>query len=502
MSSIQTQLPALQIIVPLVAGPIIVLLRHRLFAWFASTAVSVFTLLASISILDRVRTQGAIDYYLGGWPQHVGITYKIDVVNAFMLVLLSAITFVVMLFARQSVQKEIPEDKHHLFYAALLLCFTGLMGICITGDAFNVFVFLEISSLSAYALIGMGSSPKAPLAAFRYLVMGTIGGTFILMGLGFLLMATGTLNMAELVKLIPPVADTTMIRAGFAFIAIGSAIKLALFPLHMWLPDCYTYAPSVVSSFLSATATKVSYYVLVRAVFVLFGAALIEQTVRMEAVFFPMAMLAIFVGSIKAIGQINIKRLLAYSSVAQIGYMVLGLSFGNQDGLTGGMIHLFNHALMKGGLFLVLGCVAYQISSKESGWQVTIDDMKGLGKRMPLTAFAFVLGGLSMIGVPLTAGFVSKWYLALGALNAGMWWVVPLILLASLLAVLYIWKVVEAAYFQEPPEGAECKDAPWGLLVPTYLLIGASFYFGIFTDPMLSSAREAADLLLTAGGAK
>ncbi len=496
MSSIQVQLPALQIIVPLLAGPIIVLLRHRLFAWFASTAVSVFTLLASISILDRVRTQGAIDYYLGGWPQHVGITYKIDVVNAFMLVLLSAITFVVMLFARQSVEKEIPEDKHHLFYAALLLCFTGLMGICITGDAFNVFVFLEISSLSAYALIGMGSSPKATLAAFRYLVMGTIGGTFILMGLGFLLMATGTLNMAELVKLIPPVADTTMIRAGFAFIAIGSAIKLALFPLHMWLPDCYTYAPSVVSSFLSATATKVSYYVLVRAVFVLFGAALIEQTVRMEAVFFPMAMLAIFVGSIKAIGQINIKRLLAYSSVAQIGYMVLGLSFGNQDGLTGGIIHLFNHALMKGGLFLVLGCVAYQIGS------TCIDDMKGLGKRMPLTAFAFVLGGLSMIGVPLTAGFVSKWYLALGALQAGMWWVVPLILLASLLAVLYIWKVVEAAYFQEPPEGAECKDAPWGLLVPTYLLIGASFYFGIFTDPMLASAREAADLLLTAGGVK
>ena len=118
------------------------------------------------------------------------------------------------------------------------------------------------------------------------------------------------------------------------------------------------------------------------------------------------------------------------------------------------------------------------------------------------TAFAFVLGGLSMIGVPLTAGFVSKWYLALGALQAGMWWVVPLILLASLLAVLYIWKVVEAAYFQDPPEGAETKEAPWGLLVPTYLLIGASFYFGIFTDPMLSSAREAADLLLTAGGVK
>jgi multicomponent Na+:H+ antiporter subunit D len=496
VSSIQSHLPALQIIVPLVAGPIIVLLRHRIFAWAAATAVALFSLCASISLLDQVRTDGAIDYALGGWPQHVGIAYRIDVVNAFMLVLLSTITFVVMLFARQSVEREIEHSKHHLFYAAILLCFTGLMGICITGDAFNIFVFLEISSLSAYALIGMGSSPKAALASFRYLVMGTIGGTFILLGLGFLLMATGTLNMAELTKLIPAVADTTMIRAGFAFIVIGSAIKLALFPLHMWLPDCYTYAPSVVSSFLAATATKVSYYVLIRAVYGLFGAALIEQTYRMELVFLPLALMAIFVGSIKAIGQLNIKRLLAYSSVAQIGYMVLGLSFGNQEGLTGGIIHLFNHALMKGGLFLVLGCVAYQIGS------TTIDDMRGLGKRMPLTAFAFVLGGLSMIGVPLTAGFISKWYLALGALKAGMWWVLPLILIASLLAVIYIWKVVEAAYFQEPPEGAECKDAPLGLLIPTYLLIGASFYFGIFTDPMLSAASEAAELLLTAGGVK
>lgn len=496
MSSIQGHLPALQIVVPLVAGPLIVMVRHRLFAWAFASLVGLFSLLASISILQQVRAEGPIGYALGGWPQTVGIAYHLDVVNSYMLVLLSAITFVVLLYARQSVEKEISPDKHHLFYAAILLCFTGLMGICITGDAFNVFVFLEVSSLSAYALIGMGQSRRAPLAAFRYLVMGTIGGTFILLGIGLLLMATGTLNMAELVKLIPPVAHTSMIRAAFAFIVIGSAIKLALFPLHMWLPDCYTYAPSVVSSFLSATATKVSYYVLIRAVFVFFAAALADQAYRLELALLPMALLAIFVGSIKAIGQLNIKRLLAYSSVAQIGYMVLGLSFNNSLGLTGGIIHLFNHALMKGGLFLVLGCVAYRLGS------TTIDDMRGLGKRMPLTAFAFVLGGLSLIGVPLTAGFVSKWYLALGALEAGMWWVLPLILIASLLAVAYVWKVVEAAYFQEPPEGAECKDAPLGLLVPTYLLIGASIYFGIFTDPMLLAAGEAADLLLAAGGVK
>ena len=494
MTGMNVHLPALQIAVPMLAGPLLVLFRHRLIAWAGATLTAIFSLYASITILTHVRAEGPIHYALGGWADHVGIVYYIDVVNAYILTIVSAIAAVTFAFARQSVEKEISEDKHHLFYAALLLCLTGLLGITITGDAFNIFVFLEVSSLSAYALIGMGNSPRAPLAAFRYLVMGTIGGTFILLGIGLLLMATGTLNMAELVKLIPGVADTTMVRAAFAFIAVGSCIKLALFPLHMWLPDCYTYAPSVVSAFLSATATKVSYYVLIRAVYVIFGVALAEQAFRMEVVFIPMALAAIFIGSIKAIAQPNIKRLLAYSSVAQIGYMVLGLSFGNVDGLTGGIVHLFNHALMKGGLFLALGCMAYQIGS------VRIEDLAGIGKRMPVTTFAFVAGGLGLIGVPCTAGFISKWYLCLGALKAGMWWVLPLILIASLLAVMYIGKVIEAAYFKEPPEGAECKEAPLGLLIPTYVLIGASVFFGIWTDPMLNAAAEAAQLLLAAGG--
>ena len=324
--------------------------------------------------------------------------------------------------------------------------------------------------------------------------MGTIGGTFILLGIGFLYMMTGTLNMAELSEKLPPLSSTSTVRAAFAFITVGASIKLALFPVHMWLPNIYTHAPNVVSAFLSSTATKVSYYVLLRAMYTLFGAALAAQAVQLKLLIGPMALVAIFLGSFNAIKQQNIKKILAFSSVAQIGYMVLGLSMNNLDGLTGGLIHLFNHALMKGGLFMAVGCMFYRYQS------VNLKDLKGVGKTMPYTTFAFVLGGLGMIGVPLTAGFISKWYLVLGAFEADAWWLAILILLASLLAVMYIFKVVEVAYFQEPEGDSSVSEAPLTMLIPTYALVLASVYFGIFTSPMLGAAREAAEMFLKAGG--
>jgi multicomponent Na+:H+ antiporter subunit D len=203
-----------------------------------------------------------------------------------------------------------------------------------------------------------------------------------------------------------------------------------------------------------------------------------------------LALLAIFAGSLVAIFQDNVKRLLAYSSVAQIGYMILGISFATQTGLLAAILHLFNHAMMKGGLFLALAAVFYSTGG------TSIANFRGLGKTMPWTMMAIVLGGLSLIGVPLTVGFVSKWYLVLAALEQGMWPVALLVLLASLLAVVYVWKLVEAAYFQSPREGVVVKEAPLSLLIPTWILIGASLYFGINTDLTVGAAEAAASSLL------
>ena len=284
--------------------------------------------------------------------------------------------------------------------------------------------------------------------------------------------------------------DSRTIHAAFAFLAVGVSIKLAVFPLHQWLPDAYAQAPPVVSAFLAATGTKVAFYVLVRLVFTAFGALFVFETLGLDLLLVPLSVAALIIGAIAALGQSDLRRLLAYSSVSQVGYLTLGLSFGSLTGLTGGLVHVFNHALIKGGLFLVAAGVIARTGSS------AIADLRGLGRRMPWTAAAFAIGGLGLIGVPFTAGFISKWYLVLAALEWGGPGLALVILLSSLLAALYVWRVVEVMYFQEPPEGAPDGEAPLPLLLATWLLIGASVFFGIFTDGSAGVAERAARQLL------
>ena len=487
-------LSAMQIAVPLVAAPICVLLRHARLTWAFCLAVCWGTFGISVMLLQQVMTSGVIDYELGGWPAPYGIVYRLDLVGAFVLIIVSSIAAVCMAWAPLSLDKELPRENHYLFYSAYLLCLTGLLGMTITGDAFNVFVFLEISSLSSYALISLGQTRKALTAAYQYLIMGSIGGTFILIGIGLMYMMTGTLNMLDLAERVPQVAHTRTILVSFAFITVGASLKLALYPLHFWLPNAYTYAPSVISAFISATSTKVMVYVLIRFVFTVYGVEFSFGTLGLGLPLMILSLVGIYAASTAAIFQNNAKRLLAYSSVAQIGYMILGISLASATGLAAGILHLFNHALMKGGLFLALGNVFYRTGT------VHLEDLGGVGKRMPWTMAAFVVGGMGLIGVPLTVGFASKWLLISAFLEAGVWWVAVLALISSLLAVAYVWKVIEVAYFEEPSEFmATVTEAPVWMLVPTWVLIGASVWFGTDAAGTTDIAMRAARILLGEG---
>lgn len=490
---IDPHLPALIVVLPLMAAPLCVLIRHRVAVWGCATAVSWAAAALAFRLLKQVMDQGVVSYHLGGWEPPWGIEYRIDAANAFVLVLLTSVAAVMLPYTRRSVEQEVRQDQHHTFYGLLLLCLTGLVGMTVTGDAFNVFVFLEISSLSTYGLVAAGRSKRALTSAFRYLVLGTIGGTFVLIGIGLMYMATGTLNMMDLSVRLAEVGATRTVQTAFAFLTVGLSIKLAVFPLHIWLPNAYAYAPSVVTAFVAATATKVSFYVLIRMVFTIFGVELAFGELDLAEVLLPLALVGIYVGSLVACFERDLKRLLAYSSVAQVGYMVLGLALGNHTGLTGGIVHLFNHALMKGGLFLAVGCVVYRLGS------VKLDDWAGLGRRMPITMAAFVIGGLSLIGVPLTVGFISKWYFVLGALEAGRMGVAAALLVSSLLAVIYIWRVLEVVYFQPVPEGApDLEEAPMSLLVPTWVLVAGTVAFGLTTDLTAGVASTAAAVLMGA----
>ena len=490
---IAAHLPPLQVVVPLISAPLCVLLRTPRMAWGLATAATWAAFAIALTLLGRVSESGPITYALGDWAAPWGIEYRVDMIGAFVLVIVSAIGSVVMPFAKASVEHEIPRNRIYLFYAMYLLCLAGLLGIAVTGDAFNLFVFLEISSLSSYVLISLGSDRRALTAAFRYLVMGTIGATFYIIGVGLMYMMTGTLNIADLSTIIPAIADTRTIQAALAFLTVGLSLKLALFPLHLWLPNAYTFAPSMVTVFLAATATKVAVYALIRMLFTVFGDVDVLAALPFRTVLMSLAVAAMFVGSAAAIFQDNVKRMLAYSSIAQIGYMILGISFATVTGLSGAIIHLFNHSLMKGALFMALGCVFFAIGS------VHIRDLEGMGRRLPVTMAAFVVAGLSLIGVPPTVGFVSKWILIQAALESGRWPIAVLILASSLLAVIYIWRVVETAYFRPVPDDAAEATVPLSMMAPMWVLSGACIYFGIDSTRTLEVARSAAIFLLELG---
>lgn len=487
-----SHLPVLQVIIPLLGAPVCALLPSSRAAWVWATIATWSAFLVSATLIATVYYDGTQIYQLGNWPAPFGIEYRIDLLNAFVLAVLGFVSSVVILYAKDSVAKEIPNRKHPAFYAVYLLCLAGLFGILSTNDVFNIYVFLEISSLATYTLIAMGKDRRALAAAFKYLVLGTLGATFILIGIGLLYMMTGTLNLTDLSHRIAPLSESRPILAAFAFITVGVCMKMALFPLHMWLPNAYTHSPSFVSAFLSTTATKVSVYVLIRFIYSLFEHEFAFGAMPLETLLSFFAVLGIFIGSGVAIYQPNVKKMLAYSSVAQMGYIALGIGLASETGLTASLIHIANHAFAKGTLFMAAGAVAYRLG------QAKIYDFQGLGTRMPLTMLAFALAGASMVGVPLTAGFISKWYLLSAAIEKGWWPLVIILLISSLMALVYIGRVIEAAYFGKTSEAdkTRVKEAPLSMLIPIWVLAAANIFFGINTELTVGIAEQTSEMLI------
>jgi multicomponent Na+:H+ antiporter subunit D len=484
-------LPALQVVLPLAAAPVIVLMRRERFAWIATTVVSYACLLISAELFLRVAAGGPISYALGSWAPPWGIEYRVDALASFVLVAVCLTASFVAPYARRSMAAEVPADRHYLMYAMFCLCLAGLLGIVITGDAFNLFVFLEISSLATYVLVALGPRRRALVAAFQYMLMGTIGATFYVIGVGLLYLMTGTLNFADMAERLRTVDDARPVLAALAFITVGIGLKLALFPLHQWLPNAYACAPSMATAFLAATATKVSVYVLLRYYFTVFDPAMLFQRLPAGEALMALSVAAVVVGSLVALFEEDVKRLFAYSSVAQIGYITLGIGLANQASLTGSIVHLLNHGVTKGAIFLLLGGVALRAGTS----RVTQASLAGLGDRMPLTAIGLVVAGLSLIGIPGTAGFVTKWYLMLGAIDAQQWWLVALIPATSLIAVAYVWRVVEAAYLRPAPAGAGAREAPTAMLAAGLSMVALCVYFGLDTRMSVGGAAEAAALL-------
>jgi multicomponent Na+:H+ antiporter subunit D len=424
-------------------------------------------------------------YYLGGWAPPIGIEYVLDNLSAFMAVLITFVAFLSMFYSRQSFLKEVP-DKIVPLYALILLLLAGLVGIVVTGDLFNVYVFLEIASLAAYAVMAIGSD-KAPVAVIRYVIIGTVGACFYLLGVGFLYFATGSLNMADVANILPTLGDSRLVVAAAVFIVIGMALKMALFPFHIWLPDVYTYSPSGVITFVAPLMTKVGAYVILRMLISVFLPNYLTETIPIMTVIAWLAAGGFRVGSVMAIAQKDLRRMLAYSSVAQICYVALGIGLANPLGLIGAMLHIMNHAFMKGCLFQVSGGIRYRTG------MIQIPRFAGLGRHMPWTMGAFTVAAISMVGIPPAAGFFSKWYLVLGSVAADNWVFVVVILLSSLLNAVYFFRVLEKVYATPPGDDEavnKAVDPPKGMVVPMVVMAVGIIVLGIINVVVVTNVLQ------------
>ena len=487
--------PAILVMTPILGSVLIMLIRNDKANWLLAVLSSFSVVFCSIALYMKSSVNGPISYAMGGWEPPVGIEYRIDELNALFIVMISLASFAIILYAKNSLNNEIRQNKISIFYSMYLLCLAGLIGILSTGDAFNAFVFLEISSLATYIIISIGQDKRALVAAYQYLIMGTIGATLYVIGVGLIFVITGSLNLVDIADRIRDIELMRPLYASLAFITVGIALKIALFPLHAWLPNAYAYSPSVGTAFLSSTATKVAIYLLMKYLYLVFGYSIIYSNPLFMIVIISLSLAAMFGASIIAIFQSNIKKLFAYSSVAQIGYITLGLGIANYNGLIGSTVHIINHSIIKAAIFLAIGCVIYK--TKET----SIKKLAGLGKTMPIIAACLTIASISLIGVPGTVGFISKWYLVLGAIEQGWWLVVISLAISSVLALIYVGRVIELIWFHEPEKDMIIvKDKlPSEMLIITIILTGATIYFGVDIRLTADLARVAVENVLLAG---
>ena len=426
--------------------------------------------------LSMVVHDGTIHYPLGNYAVPYGIEFVVDSLNAVLLTAFSLIGFLTVLFAR-NFEGSKNDAKTAGVYAEIALLITGILGMTSTGDVFNLYVFLEITSLSAYCLISLGGS-RGVVSAFRYMLVGTIAATFYLLGIGILYSATGTLNMGDMAIILndPVHGDAMLVAMCFLIPAFG--IKMALFPFHGWQPSAYTHAEPGTRPLIAGVMGKVPAVAMFRFFFCIYGTDFryVRVTLMLLGIFSVFGMLY---GSLMAMGQADIRKMLAYSSVAQIGYISLGFAIGTPIALAGAFLHMLGHAFMKGGLFFAAGAVRYKYGTNN------INNFGRIYKQMPLTCGLLVIASLSMIGIPPTAGFFSKWYLAVGAAGQHEWIYIAVLVISSLLNAVYFFKLIEKVFIRSSAGlkerwKSEILELPVTLVIPVVVCFLAILGIGLF----------------------
>jgi proton-translocating NADH-quinone oxidoreductase chain N len=397
-------------------------------------------------------------------------------------VIIALLGLLVSIYALSYIKKGATEKYHMLF----LLLLVGATGVVLTGDIFNLFVFWEILCISSYALVAYTGEKSGIESAVKYLIQGAIGSSLLLIGIGMLYGLFGTLNMADIAQNIASVEPTSMFIP-LVFIITGLGVEAALFPLNAWLPDAHSSAPSSISAVLSGIAIEVGVYAVARVVFTIFG-------VESIFLFFCfLGILTLLIGEMSAFSQNNLKRMLAYSSIGQIGLIVFALGIATSYGVAGGLFQIITHSLSKALLFISVGYIVYRTASMD------ISSFEGIGKKMPFTSLAFIIGAFSLVGLPPFVGFPSKLLIVQAALSKGeilFYILVVFVLLGTVIEGAYFFRVIQVIYFKQGKNNSETKEAPILALIPMFILALLIVVIGIYPKLVTGIVDQAASEIL------
>jgi len=434
--------------------------------------------LVSILNLHNVVSHGEVRYAFSGWTAPLGIEWVADGLASVILVLLSVLGLLGVVFTGPTSPKALG-GRIVNYYTLILLFFSALTGIVFAADFFNIFVFLEVAAISSYALIGVAGG-RALFAAFRYLILGTIGASIYLLGVSYLYAVTGTLNMADMADKLPFLLGSKALVGGLLFIFIGLGIKMALVPFHSWMPEAYAYAPDSVSPIMASLLTKIVLLAWVRIIYWVLNASIAIFDIPILQLVAVLGALAAVIGASLALAQRDIKMMFAYGGVSHIGIILIGIGQGNQTGFVGGIFYLLNDAVMQAALFFLAGVAFCHYGVR------TIDDLGRVGKQAPWLTGSLIVVGLGMIGLPPTGGFFGKWNIILGALEADNYVSVAAVLLATLLTLAYFVKLFEGIFRQTSTRlDLQFGEFPLSFKMTLGVTSAAIMLLGLFSSPIV-----------------
>ena len=474
-----SQVPVLIFGVALVAAILVQLVSAWRPRWCRPMALGAAAAMSALAVLNLalVVRYGEARYVFGGWGAPFGIEWVADAAASAVAAAIAVIATVGPAYEGQ-VRIEAKGSRVGLHYVLILLLLSGLTGVVFAGDLFNVFVFLEVATLATCALIAMAGG-KALIFAFRYLILATIGATFFLLGVSFVYAVTGTLNMADLAQRLVPLGGSAAVIIGVVFMFLGLAIKMALMPFHGWLPDAYTEAPDAISPLISALVTKVSLFAWIRIMYWVLGAGQGSDLAQVLEVCWMLGAAAAVVGAFLALIQHDLKRMFAYGGVSHIGLIMLGAGLGNQTGLAGSLFYLINDAVMQATLFVLAGLAGTHYGTR------TVEQLGLLRRRAPWLAGCLIVVALSMVGIPPTGGFFGKWYIVLGAVQAGQYVAVAAVILATLLTLGLFANLLVRVFGGEVPAAEPSVPMSAQARFCVGALCAAIVLLGLWSDPIV-----------------